>query len=276
MAPADSRVTRQSAHYSRSMADVGCVFCGATPLTKEHLWPDWMRRQLATSERFDYRLEQEEDGVETRDLSFSSPPFTQTVRVVCATCNNGWMSAIEADAKPILEQLTEARGRHLHRAEQRKLAAWAFLKAIVFDHLHPSELSIPIGHREQLYSQREPPTSGVWIRVASYEACELCHYAYQGLKLARDGEPEPDGPTVYFVTLTVGALVVQVAGSLLPEWDFGGVPYPEELDVVEIWPSRPSADVAQRSLLTHETLVGFTKALYNVVGRLSGGAPPPR
>ena len=68
-----------------------------------------------------------------------------------------------------------------------------------------------------------------------------------------------------------------MAGSLLHELDFDGVDYPLELHVAKIWPA--SDDIlafAQDHVMDHETLVGFTKVLYKVMGRLTGGAPPAR
>jgi hypothetical protein len=114
-----------------------CVFCGRTPVTKEHLWPDWLRREAGLRGGFEFRIEQDADAVETRDVRFTRPPFTQVVRAVCATCNGGWMSKIEANAKPILQDLIYANGTTLDPDAQRKLATWAFLKACVFEELHP-------------------------------------------------------------------------------------------------------------------------------------------
>jgi hypothetical protein len=53
------------------------IFCRETPRTREHLWPDWLRRELEIHVPFTVRLEQEEDGVETRDITFETPPFNQ-------------------------------------------------------------------------------------------------------------------------------------------------------------------------------------------------------
>src|SRR4051794_130046 len=114
-----------------------CLFCGGTPVTREHLWPDWLRRKVQIAIPFPHHIEEEVDGTPTRDISFEHPPYDQQVRAVCATCNNGWMSHVEETAKPILEPLLEWRGRVLHRRLQRELATWALMKAAVFDGLHP-------------------------------------------------------------------------------------------------------------------------------------------
>jgi hypothetical protein len=254
-----------------------CIFCGGTPTSREHLWPDWLRKEAAIRESFDHRIEQEVDGAETRDVKFSTPPFNQVVKAVCGRCNGGWMSRIEANAKPILQDLIYARGRRLDRDDQRKLATWAFLKACVFDELHPHERVVPTEHRQRLYTYKQPPATGVAMWLGTYEALEVGHYAHQGLKLGRDGLPDPQQPNIYIVTITAGALIIQVAGGLLHDLGFDDVDYPPELHVAKIWP--PADDIvefAQDHVMDHETLVGFTKVLYNVMGRLTGGAPPAR
>jgi hypothetical protein len=255
----------------------GCIFCGGTPLTREHLWPDWLGRELQIREPFSIRIEQEKDGVETRDISFQTPPFDQTVRAVCEQCNSTWMSDMEADAKPILWALSHAEGRSLDGDEQRVLARWALLKACVFDEVHPNERVVPVAHRQHLYEHKDPPGDGLWVLLATYEAEELRHYAYQGLLLGAGDGPAPTAPTVYFVTITIGALVVQIIGSVLPAWSLRGVSVLEdELGVVPVWPTSLSVEFEQRKVLRHEDMLRFTQLLYNVVARLSGGAPPAR
>src|SRR4051812_25295706 len=133
-----------------------CIFCGETPVTREHLWPDWLRRLVDVPVPFRHHLEQEVDGVEVRDERFEAIPYDQTVRVVCAGCNNGWMSRAESDAKPILEPLLEFRGRQLHRREQRILASWALLRACCFDGIHPGHRAVFSRHREHLFEHGEP------------------------------------------------------------------------------------------------------------------------
>ena len=262
--------------HSRLMSN-SCVFCGGTPVTREHLWPDWLRREVEIRQGFEHRIEQEADGRETRDITFTTPPFNQVVKAVCAKCNGGWMSAIEAGAKPILQDLIHAQGRALDADDQRKLATWGFLKACVFDELHPNERVVPVEHRRRLYTYKSPPATGSAIWIGTYEALEVGHYAYQGLKVGRGGLPDPETPNVYIVTITVGALITQVAGSLLPELSFDDLEFPSELHVAKTWPPNDDdIELPQNHVMNHDTLVGFTKVLYNVMGRVIGGAPPAR
>lgn len=68
-----------------------CAFCNHTgKLTREHISSKWMNKlfpgRLAVR-RFDHK-----DGSET-NLSWNSLEFK--ARVVCKTCNEGWMHDIE-------------------------------------------------------------------------------------------------------------------------------------------------------------------------------------
>jgi hypothetical protein len=82
---------------------------------------------------------------------------------------------------------------------------------------------------------------------------------------------------MYVVTITAGALIIEVAGSLMPELAFDDLPLPGELHVAKIWPiSDDIVEFAQDHVMDHDTLIGFTKLLYNVMGRITGGAPPAR
>jgi hypothetical protein len=48
------------------------------------------------------------------------------------------------------------------------------------------------------------------------------------------------------------------------------------LGVVPVWPTSLSVEFEQRKVLRDEDMLRFTQLLYNVVARLSRGAPPAR
>jgi hypothetical protein len=132
-------------------------------------------------------------------------------------------------------------------------------------------------HRQRLHTYKSPPATRVAIWLGTYEATDVGHYAFQALKVGHDELPEPEEPTIYIVTITIGALIVQVAGSLILELSFDELPPPPELHLAKIWPARAERiEFSQRHVMNHDSLVRFTKMLYNVMGRLTGGAPPAR
>ena len=80
-----------------------CAFCGFSgKLTGEHVFGDWLARIGLDLEPVQF------DGGPLnrlgRDLGVDRP-FRRTVRNVCGTCNNGWMSRPEDVAKRVLTPL---------------------------------------------------------------------------------------------------------------------------------------------------------------------------
>ena len=253
----------------------GCIFCGGTPLTKEHLWPAWMQRAFAIKDGFAHRHQTEVNGIETRDIAFETPPLTLVVKSVCGPCNNGWMSEMEAAAKPILEPLLRFSGRRLHRREQRTLANWALLKAIVLDETHPDSRAILPEHADYLYRHHTLPDSGCWAWMATYNVeQELVHYAYQGLQLTEpDSTQQPEFPTAYVVTLSAGPVVFQIAGTSLPDLSWEGVVFPQ-IDAVTLWPTSSSVEYRQRVAMNTSTLKVFSTTLYDYLLQRSSPKGP--
>lgn len=76
-----------------------CIFCGRMANSKEDLWPRWLIKSV---------LLDRPSKIEMEFAIRPSKSFTKkyvTSRCVCKTCNEGWMSNLETDTKPILEPL---------------------------------------------------------------------------------------------------------------------------------------------------------------------------
>ncbi|HEX8155861.1 MAG TPA: hypothetical protein VF526_00635, partial [Solirubrobacteraceae bacterium] len=79
-----------------------CIFCGSVgKLSKEHVVPRWVGSAFPSSEReilhrFAWVSGEPESHSPISGVDFDAPPFTWQARVVCAECNNGWMSSLEA------------------------------------------------------------------------------------------------------------------------------------------------------------------------------------
>lgn len=107
--------------YARRMQ---CIFCGSTAkLTREHVFPQWLREVFPDLGEADYlrRL-----VTFSRDESHQRPgrTFDVVVRDVCEECNNGWMSALEEQARPILTPMLRDEPRTLTAPEQHVVATW--------------------------------------------------------------------------------------------------------------------------------------------------------
>ena len=212
---------------------VGCIFCGAAELTKEHIFPRWLAAVLTpavvgknvTSERT-----QRSAHRKGRQEWSAGDVAGFTARLVCASCNNGWMSDLETRVQPVLSTMIAGHPTTLAPAAQLDLAAWTAMKAFVV------EFALAIGgdivataaDRRGLMDARHP-LGAVPVRLGAVE---------------RDGIPNSVRRIVYNVgsdgsqhglaactTFTLGCAVLQVSYGLgiLINWLQTSEPRPDYL-----------------------------------------------
>ncbi len=140
-----------------------CVFCGGSPLTNEDVYPEWLQPYLTTPGSLVSRrwgAAESLVGVDTKNADVK-------VRRVCATCNNGWMSALEGRAKLLLLPLVQGQVNQLRYADQQLIATWATNTAMMlqFTPIYNDGLVIhPRLYRELYAHQAAPPTAMVvWM-----------------------------------------------------------------------------------------------------------------
>lgn len=114
-----------------------CVFCKAsTDLTLEHVLPRWIWRGPTGKDKppaggtgpgamgSRERLVHGPEGIvatylEDRTARPFVKPVARTVRVVCRSCNNGWMSQLEVDFRKVLIKISERTSWRLSMDEVR-------------------------------------------------------------------------------------------------------------------------------------------------------------
>ncbi len=101
-----------------------CLFCSNGANSKEHVWPQWILQVLPARRPVRQRL-----GT-GKEVSYSGE---FKLKGVCTTCNNGWMSELETEVKPILSPIVQDLSIQLEIEDQKKLALWAFKTAIVLE-----------------------------------------------------------------------------------------------------------------------------------------------
>ena len=93
-----------------------CIFCGGSPLTREHIWPRWMARRY-----FDVpHPVQSRDGRGTVVYRYKAKRIDQEGRVRGEGCNNGWIR-LEEDNRDVLIALIEGT---LSRSTRRSRTGW--------------------------------------------------------------------------------------------------------------------------------------------------------
>ena len=106
-----------------------CMFCDGRASTKEDAWPLWLVRMFP-----------EPPGgvsVEAERKGTVLEPWRQRghfmkIRYVCQSCNNGWMSALENEAKPLIQRLLSDGVVDLEK-EREIIARWVLKTCMVFE-----------------------------------------------------------------------------------------------------------------------------------------------
>lgn len=95
-----------------------CIFCGVSgKLSREHVWAAWLRGYLPSDRGVNQvasRLGRIGNAVEfsVTDMRVTETAHygDKTLRLVCAKCNNGWMSRLQNRVKPHLIPLMTSSG----------------------------------------------------------------------------------------------------------------------------------------------------------------------
>jgi len=139
------------------------IFCGEFHVTKEHVIPRWIGRALdgISTHRVAVSMD-----INLRDptLSTSTPPrtlqghiYTRKVRAVCLSCNQGWLSHLEQQVRPLLLPLIADQQVMLTVDELRTLACWVAKTAMVNQFFLPTYIVTPKEERLFLMSDGSPP-----------------------------------------------------------------------------------------------------------------------
>lgn len=153
-----------------------CIFCGGSGLTKEHVWPRWTHKHVVQPKFTN------NDYVQTRKLSFGGidalaykekrrqgNALNAQVRVVCLSCNGGWMKQLEESNKEIVEKLVKGQDCLLDANEQMLLTRW-FLKsycALEARYRNPNDHVSTSQERLMLKEGKIPPNWNVWFGAST-------------------------------------------------------------------------------------------------------------
>ncbi|MFL5900826.1 MAG: hypothetical protein ACJ75S_06470 [Solirubrobacterales bacterium] len=195
---------------------MACIFCGRTgKMSKEHLWPEWVRRTLDEDEQ----RERIPHSIEHHDRrpaqNWSAPAFTATLKGVCVSCNTGWMAQVEGIAKEFAEPLVKGEPCFLDKEAQMFISAWSYMKILVLERVDRSRRMIPKDRYRRVFAAAQvggmtvPPTATIFI--TSHVGGLAGQYQHRGLAPRGQGASRPD---LFVGTFTLRHLVVQVIENL--------------------------------------------------------------
>jgi len=115
-----------------------CLFCGRSPQTREHVFPNWLTSFFET-ELPDVKFTTEVFSSKGAKIGkWETSGVNDTVKVVCKNCNSGWMSDLEAAVKPILLNMFRGvKPLSFDDTQLQLLARWAYKTAIIIDKYIP-------------------------------------------------------------------------------------------------------------------------------------------
>lgn len=180
-----------------------CAFCGSTDtrLTIEHVWPQWISRSLRGRGELKARR---------ADSEWRTKKIDTKVRAVCATCNGGWMSDIEAETMPILEPMILGDiPRVLSPLDQVKLARWAYKTALVFDLVNTTRC-VPSAEFATFYEKRRI-TEQAQVLLGAYNGRFITHGRTEPLHPTVKGELLPRVVHGFWSSLSIGHAVFLIA-----------------------------------------------------------------
>jgi hypothetical protein len=91
-------------------------------------------------------------------------------RVVCKTCNNGWMSQLETQVKTALTHLISHEPCVLSEDEQRVISRWFVMKFMVLEFIKMTEPITPASERDFIFKgTAAPDTWRIWLGAQTGE-----------------------------------------------------------------------------------------------------------
>lgn len=214
-----------------------CLFCGGKPISKEHLFSDWISALVPrTAERHTQFIATiQEIGskpLEAVPTKREGDILSRRLKVVCRKCNNEWMSGIDDRARPLLGRLILGHTHCVSQKEQGAILDWIVLKTIVGEHDDPRTAAISKEEAHEFYRTRKRPSNWrCWI--ASYNGNEWSQGARFTHVGAGIGHRVQQGAyvvntrlfSVQTTTMVIGKLVVHACSTDAPNflYDFQGV-----------------------------------------------------
>lgn len=213
-----------------------CIFCLGGDLSHEHIWPEWMHCRLPESKGFNISRSTGREGLRVVREGQGSIA-KQSLRVVCRRCNNGWMERHESKTRPTLEPMVCGQWLPISGTQQRQLALWVTMKAMVLEHGYPPHAVMSWEDRAALCEGGIP--NGVKIFVGH---CGLGGWESASLKDAIRVEfsstvpPDSARKNVQITTIGLGMLLVHFVVSKLEHFDLDHRVRIGHPGIMRLWP----------------------------------------
>jgi hypothetical protein len=190
-----------------------CIFCESDEkLTKEHVFGKWIKKAVVNPHpRTDHFVFI--NGAPKVPGAFNRPgaPHSKHLKVVCRTCNNGWMSALQANAKEHVLGLLRGELDINAKDNMKHIASYAAMVTMVLEFSDLNTLTVPQEERSYLRDKWAPPENWQIFAGRSIDINQtgaIWHTA--GLfPLPKPGDEVLQGPNVQVTTVIFGQSFIQ-------------------------------------------------------------------
>ena len=217
-----------------------CIFCGNSPVSKEHAVPLWAAKLVKADPRFrppDHVTHTRRTPKRTHE--WQGNDVDVTAKCVCAACNNGWMAEIEDRAKPLLTPMILGNRISLTMQEQEAITSWVTLRSLLFRYTSEPVEAPDRDWLEYFREHRLPsPASYAWL--AAYRGDAMFHYSSHTLSVIR----YPDKPRRAEWETANGINVTFTIGDLIANFLWIRQGKPGNLDpqgFIRVWPTSDTA-----------------------------------
>lgn len=135
-----------------------CLFCSSTDLSNEHIFPQWLLRELDITSEYVSMAHYSPSGesISKRQHRFNNLVCGQ----ICKKCNNGWMSELEGKCKKHITNLMYLRDPKSELGwmaeNQKDFTIWVLKTAILLNYSVNYRKLVPRKHFKLIYKGTVP------------------------------------------------------------------------------------------------------------------------
>ncbi|KLE14153.1 hypothetical protein AAT22_18230 [Clostridium sp. C8] len=190
-----------------------CVFCEGKSLSKEHIFAQWLLKEL---EIYDKNVSMTHASVIGVPISNRNHAFSKLINgLVCEKCNNGWMSQLEGDCKKHIINLMnmEELKSELEFLNDNyyTVAKWAFKNVILLNSATNYRQLAPESHYKKLYNGEIPPNTFVDLSFCSNDSVIEWRQSPGNFVIKDKNIPLNPNTDRYIITFKIKHLMIKVA-----------------------------------------------------------------
>jgi hypothetical protein len=200
------------------------------------VWPVWLQKRFRSKTG---RVFAERQGVSLG--TWKSGDEILQVRRVCGACNNGWMSRLENQAKPVFESILDDQLRTITSSAQSTIAVWAMKTAMVLEGVGSEEAWFYVQEdRQRLCSERTIPAQTAVFLAKCVGQSDIYSAAKNYWTSVQAGEVRGHVTTIAFGCLAIQVVTIRTPNSISLNarvtYDVSDGPW--DTTLIEVWPVR--------------------------------------